>query len=73
LKQDFKQPLVAINVSKTGGFRNRSNAKEMIAIILLIVLKYISRGGFNNTTLGTIKRKFEELESVCSLNPISIT
>jgi hypothetical protein len=73
LKQDFKQPLVAINVSKTGGFRNRSNAKEMIAIILLIVLKYISRGGFNNSTLGTIKRKFEELESVCSLNPISIT
>ncbi|KAK2389826.1 hypothetical protein QL285_063389 [Trifolium repens] len=33
----------------------------------------ISGGGFNNTTLGTIKRKFEELESVCSLNPISIT
>jgi hypothetical protein len=33
----------------------------------------ISGGGFNSTTLGTIKRKFEELESVCSLNPISVT
>ncbi|KAK2409752.1 hypothetical protein QL285_045156 [Trifolium repens] len=32
----------------------------------------ISGGGFNNTTLGTIKRKFEELESVCSLNPVSV-
>ncbi|WJX89707.1 hypothetical protein P8452_71681 [Trifolium repens] len=33
----------------------------------------ISGGGFNNTTLETIKRKFEELVSVCSLNPISVT
>jgi hypothetical protein len=33
----------------------------------------ISGGGFNSTTLGTIKRKFEELESVCSLNPVSVT
>jgi hypothetical protein len=32
----------------------------------------ISGGGFNDKTLGTIKRKFEELESVCSLNPVSI-
>jgi hypothetical protein len=32
----------------------------------------ISGGGFNSSTLGTIKRKFEELESICSLNPVSV-
>jgi hypothetical protein len=32
----------------------------------------ISGGGINSSTLGTIKRKFEELESICSVNPISV-
>jgi hypothetical protein len=32
----------------------------------------ISGGGFNSSTLGSVKRKFEELESVCSINPITI-
>ncbi|MCI72798.1 hypothetical protein A2U01_0094062, partial [Trifolium medium] len=31
----------------------------------------ITGGGFNKITIGSIKRKFEELESVCSVNPIS--
>ncbi|MCI36245.1 hypothetical protein A2U01_0057467, partial [Trifolium medium] len=33
----------------------------------------ISGGGFNKTTIGSIKRKFEELESVCSVNPIIVS
>jgi hypothetical protein len=32
----------------------------------------ISGEGFNSSTLGSVKRKFEELESVCSFNPISV-
>ncbi|MCI49991.1 hypothetical protein A2U01_0071235, partial [Trifolium medium] len=32
----------------------------------------ITGGGFNKTTIGSIKRKFEELENVCSVNPIVI-
>ncbi|KAK2402269.1 hypothetical protein QL285_051805 [Trifolium repens] len=32
----------------------------------------ISGGGFSSSTLGTIKWKFEELKSICSVNPISV-
>jgi hypothetical protein len=32
----------------------------------------ISGGGFGNLTMGSLKRKFEELESVCSLEPVTI-
>ncbi|MCI49627.1 hypothetical protein A2U01_0070871, partial [Trifolium medium] len=33
----------------------------------------ITGGWFNKTTMGSIKRKFEELESVYSVNPIVIS
>ncbi|MCI64844.1 hypothetical protein A2U01_0086102, partial [Trifolium medium] len=32
----------------------------------------ISGGGINNTTIGSVKRKFEELESACSVNAVNI-
>ncbi|MCI77282.1 hypothetical protein A2U01_0098552, partial [Trifolium medium] len=32
----------------------------------------ISGGGINNTTIGSMKRKFEELESACSVNAVNI-
>ncbi|MCI00082.1 hypothetical protein A2U01_0021098, partial [Trifolium medium] len=32
----------------------------------------ISGGGINNTTIGSVKRKFEELETACSANEINI-
>ncbi|MCI84496.1 hypothetical protein A2U01_0105774, partial [Trifolium medium] len=33
----------------------------------------ISGGGFNKTTIESVKRKFDELESVCSVNPVTVT
>ncbi|MCI51854.1 hypothetical protein A2U01_0073098, partial [Trifolium medium] len=33
----------------------------------------ISGGGFNKTTIGSIKSKFEELDSVCSVNPVTVS
>ncbi|CAJ2676632.1 unnamed protein product [Trifolium pratense] len=33
----------------------------------------ITGGGLNKITLGSVKRKFEELENVCSVTPITVT
>ncbi|MCI03001.1 hypothetical protein A2U01_0024035, partial [Trifolium medium] len=33
----------------------------------------ISGGGFNKTTIGSIKKKFEELKSVCFVNPMTVS
>ncbi|MCI44885.1 hypothetical protein A2U01_0066124, partial [Trifolium medium] len=33
----------------------------------------ISGGGFNKNTIGLVKRKFEELESICSVNPVTVS
>ncbi|MCH90588.1 hypothetical protein A2U01_0011504 [Trifolium medium] len=30
-------------------------------------------GGFNKNTIGSVKRKFEELEKVCSVNPVTVS
>ncbi|MCI30276.1 hypothetical protein A2U01_0051485, partial [Trifolium medium] len=32
----------------------------------------ITGGGISKQTLGSVKRKFEELENICSINPISV-
>ncbi|MCI41988.1 hypothetical protein A2U01_0063223, partial [Trifolium medium] len=33
----------------------------------------ISGGGFNKNTIGSVKRKFEDLEKVCSVNPVTVS
>ncbi|MCI26884.1 hypothetical protein A2U01_0048082, partial [Trifolium medium] len=33
----------------------------------------ISGGGFNKTTIGSINRKFKELENVCSVNLVTVS
>ncbi|MCI70222.1 hypothetical protein A2U01_0091485, partial [Trifolium medium] len=33
----------------------------------------ISGGGFNKNTIGSVKRKFDELEKVCSVNPVTVS
>ncbi|MCI79347.1 hypothetical protein A2U01_0100618, partial [Trifolium medium] len=33
----------------------------------------ISRGGFNKNTIGSVKRKFEELENICLVNPVTVS
>ncbi|MCI32630.1 hypothetical protein A2U01_0053844, partial [Trifolium medium] len=33
----------------------------------------ITGGGFNKNTIGSVKRKFEELEKVCSVNPVTVS
>ncbi|PNX62802.1 hypothetical protein L195_g061320, partial [Trifolium pratense] len=32
----------------------------------------ITGGGINRNTFGSVKRKFEELESICSVDPITV-
>ncbi|CAJ2640291.1 unnamed protein product [Trifolium pratense] len=33
----------------------------------------ITGGGISKVTIGSVKRKFEELESICSVNPIAVS